>query len=197
MKKKLLKILSTALLLTTISIPTCASVAESDLKIYNDKLSVIKSEFNSASNNSNTNGIYNSETKAKTFLNELNNYIKSNTINDFQLECNNTINVMDKYRNYKFKQLQEQAKATGFGSAYGRDGSRINTSFYLDTCNLLLDDLHKYSTSFEWYIAESDPNNKHWKKQDEQWHYYYENGEKAVNTVIDGFIVDNEGNLAR
>lgn len=195
MNKKLLTILSTTLLLATISIPTYASVAENDLKNYNNKLSTIKNEFNLASSNSNTNGIYDSETKAKTFLNELNNYINSNTVQNFQLDCNNTINIMDKYRNYKYNQLQEQEKITGFGSAYGRDGSRINTNFYLDTCSLLLNDLKNYSTSFEWYVAENDVNNKHWKKENGKWYYYYENGKKAVNTTIDGFVIGSDGIL--
>ena len=195
MKNKLFKILTTTLLCMTISIPTFASVQTNDLEIYNNKLSMIQNEFKYGSENNISSPIYNSETKAKDFLTEINNYIKNNTSEDFQTECKNIIDVMERYREYQYNNLKEQEKQTGWGSKYGRDYSRINTIIYLDTSGLLLDSLNEYSYSFKWYINEYDKNHEHWKYEDGNWHYYDNNGDMLVNTIIDGYSLDCQGNL--
>ncbi|WP_455822474.1 hypothetical protein [Clostridium butyricum] len=196
MKKKILGILLGALLLSNISIPTFAYVDNGQLNIYKNKLDMVRNEFNSASSSSNTGELNNSTIKTKAFLDELNNYIKANTIDEFQKQCNETITVMEKYNQYQHSKLKEQEKQSGFGTMYGREHNRVSSTMYLDTCALLLDDLKNYNTSFDWYVKEANSNNKiKWEiEEDGQWRCY-KDGEMLKNTFIDGYFLGADGSL--
>lgn len=191
MKKKILG----ALLLSNISIPTFAYVDNGQLNIYENKLSMIRNEFSYSSGINDATGLNNAEIKARTFLGEINSYIKSNTIDKFQEQCNNVTETMEKYRSYKYSQLKEEEKQAGYGTMYGREYNRLNFNNYIDTCDMLINDLTNYNVSFNWYATEANENYEHWRLEDGSWKYYNKNGEMLKNTTIDGYFLGADGSL--
>ncbi|MEO2737842.1 hypothetical protein [Clostridium butyricum] len=195
MKKKILGILLGALLLRNITIPTFAYVDNGQLNIYENKLSMIRNEFSYSSGINDATGLNNAEIKARTFLGEINSYIKSNTTDKFQEQCNNVTETMEKYRVYKYNQLKEEEKQAGFGTMYGREYHRINFNNYIDTCDMLIDDLRNYNKSFDWYVTEANEDYEHWRIEDGNWKYYDNNGKMLKNTIIDGRLLGADGSL--
>ncbi|MGN0145194.1 MAG: hypothetical protein ACI398_09430, partial [Clostridium sp.] len=52
-------------------------------------------------------------------------------------------------------------------------------------------------TNGKWYyLKESGEMTTGWfKDTNNKWYYFYSNGEMAVNTVIDGYIINSDGSL--
>ena len=195
MKKNIIKILSSVLIIGNLfGIPVNAKVDSNKLNYYEDEIRVIKDYYDKALIDWCGN-LSIAQSKSEKLLNDIKQYINDNTIQEFQDKCKTIEDVMEKYEKFKYDEVFQSYQLGGGGSGCGRDQVRKEVEIELDTCKLLLDEINRYNNSFEYYIKETDPEHKYWKQEDGNWYYYNCDGEKIKNTIVDGFILDENGKL--